>query len=314
MTEITKLISIVNGYWVVKQARFWNWLSLASMWNASRIQHRSLVGTTLKYAMVTVLSHLWLDTFVARKYPRLSTHLAISCGSNFSPTRQIIKLDFPLLCKMKIRFAGEWSISTILRLLRYFLKSNYCPWCVYVRSKVQQKRGNIAFTWMVKNVLLTSILFQMIMSPQFPSNYPPNINCHWVVSAPRREHVHLKFLDFNLESSAQCTKDSLSIKDLSSRDSVRNHPNASMIVSSDRVSSSRFHSVTFYFYFILLFFCLYFLFCPFSLPWGKMSSIVVKNYHIALIPKETLWRSGSSRMEKMDDVDSNYNTHCRVRR
>ena len=109
---------------------------------------------------------------------------------------------------------------------------------------------------MVKNVLLTSILFQMIMSPQFPSNYSPNINCHWVVSAPRREHVHLKFLDFNLESSAQCTKDSLSIKDLSSRDSVRNHPNASMIVSSDRVSSSRFHSVTF---FVVIFLFIFFI-------------------------------------------------------
>ena len=100
-------------------------------------------------------------------------------------------------------------------------------------------------TWLVvKNADFLSP-FQMIMSPQFPSNYPPNINCHWVISSPRREHVHLKFLDFNLESSAQCTKDSLSIKDLSRRDSVRNHPNASMIVSSDRISgSSRFYAVT----------------------------------------------------------------------
>ena len=88
------------------------------------------------------------------------------------------------------------------------------------------------------------------MSPQFPSNYPPNINCHWVISAPRREHVHLKFLEFNLESSAQCTKDSLSIKDLSTRDSVRGHPNASLVISSDRVSSSRFYAVNIFYVFL----------------------------------------------------------------
>ena len=82
------------------------------------------------------------------------------------------------------------------------------------------------------------------MSPNYPSTYPPNTNCHWVISAPRREHVHLKFLELNMENSSQCSKDSLTIKDISNRDSSMRHPNSSLIVSSDRVSSSRYYSVS----------------------------------------------------------------------
>ena len=76
--------------------------------------------------------------------------------------------------------------------------------------------------------------FQEISSPNFPSNYPPNINCRWVLVAPSTSKIHLHFLSINMEGSNLCSKDSLTIADASSKIPVRHEVNSSMIVSSDR--------------------------------------------------------------------------------
>ena len=76
--------------------------------------------------------------------------------------------------------------------------------------------------------------FQEISSPNFPSNYPPNINCRWVLVAPSTSKIHLHFLSMNMEGSNLCSKDSLTIADASSKIPVRHEVNSSMIVSSDR--------------------------------------------------------------------------------
>jgi len=56
-----------------------------------------------------------------------------------------------------------------------------------------------------------SCFFQEISSPNFPSNYPPNINCRWVLVAPSTSKIHLHFLSMNMEGSNLCSKDSLTI-------------------------------------------------------------------------------------------------------
>ena len=61
-----------------------------------------------------------------------------------------------------------------------------------------QKR---AFIWHLTN---TSGWFS---SPNFPANYPDNIQCGWNISIPAGYKIYLNFLDFDLEdcvSSCSC--------------------------------------------------------------------------------------------------------------
>lgn len=52
-----------------------------------------------------------------------------------------------------------------------------------------------------------------IESPQFPRDYPPNIRCEYVFLSPFvcKNEFHIQFLEFSLESSAQCSKDNVTI-------------------------------------------------------------------------------------------------------
>ncbi|XP_063063043.1 cubilin [Engraulis encrasicolus] len=59
-----------------------------------------------------------------------------------------------------------------------------------------------------------------IMSPNYPSNYPQNIDCIWVISVPNGEAVQLDFEgDFNIEPHTDCRYDYLEVRDGSSSDS-----------------------------------------------------------------------------------------------
>ncbi|KAJ8376962.1 hypothetical protein SKAU_G00075420 [Synaphobranchus kaupii] len=58
-----------------------------------------------------------------------------------------------------------------------------------------------------------------IMSPNYPSNYPQNIDCMWVLTVPNGEAVQLDFEDeFYIEQSTGCPYDYLELHDGSSYD------------------------------------------------------------------------------------------------
>ncbi|KAG9276492.1 cubilin [Astyanax mexicanus] len=52
-----------------------------------------------------------------------------------------------------------------------------------------------------------------ITSPDYPSNYPQNIDCVWIIMVPNGESVQLDFEDFYIEPNTQCAYDYLEIRD-----------------------------------------------------------------------------------------------------
>ncbi|XP_076146859.1 cubilin [Alosa pseudoharengus] len=59
-----------------------------------------------------------------------------------------------------------------------------------------------------------------ITSPNYPSNYPQNIDCIWVISVPNGEAVQLDFEDdFYIEPNTDCRYDYLEVRDGPSSDS-----------------------------------------------------------------------------------------------
>ncbi|GAB6032010.1 hypothetical protein CHUAL_010385 [Chamberlinius hualienensis] len=61
----------------------------------------------------------------------------------------------------------------------------------------------------------------VIKSPNYPQNYPVNQRCRWIFHRSVNEYMYLKFDDFQLESSANCQKDYLSISSLYGLDSTQ---------------------------------------------------------------------------------------------
>lgn len=51
-----------------------------------------------------------------------------------------------------------------------------------------------------------------ILTPNYPSEYPNNLGCSWVIKVSPESRVKLYFEDFQLEKAAQCF-DKLFIKD-----------------------------------------------------------------------------------------------------
>ncbi|XP_014677071.1 PREDICTED: exoskeleton protein RP43-like [Priapulus caudatus] len=51
----------------------------------------------------------------------------------------------------------------------------------------------------------------IMTSPMFPHNYPSNADCKWHFQAPLGMVVRLEFLSFNVESSNNCSNDSLTV-------------------------------------------------------------------------------------------------------
>ena len=50
-------------------------------------------------------------------------------------------------------------------------------------------------------------------SPSYPSKYPDNVDCEWTIKFPKGEKIVLNFMEFNLESHANCTYDWLEVRD-----------------------------------------------------------------------------------------------------
>ena len=59
----------------------------------------------------------------------------------------------------------------------------------------------------------------LISSPYFPQYYPSNLHCDYVIKAPSKYQVRLTIHNFELEASALCLSDSLTLYDSSSDDS-----------------------------------------------------------------------------------------------
>ncbi|EDV28197.1 uncharacterized protein TRIADDRAFT_53561 [Trichoplax adhaerens] len=53
----------------------------------------------------------------------------------------------------------------------------------------------------------------MILSPNYPNNYPNNVICRWSIRVPSYNHIILTFNSFNLEGGANCPADSLTVMD-----------------------------------------------------------------------------------------------------
>merc|ERR1711963_885862 len=52
-----------------------------------------------------------------------------------------------------------------------------------------------------------------IMSPGYPSVYPENQHCTWIITAPTGSKISINFFDFDLESSPTCQYDYVSVYD-----------------------------------------------------------------------------------------------------
>ncbi|KAJ3611231.1 hypothetical protein NHX12_021247, partial [Muraenolepis orangiensis] len=60
-----------------------------------------------------------------------------------------------------------------------------------------------------------------ITSPNYPQNYPQNIDCIWVITAPNGESVQVDFEgDFYIETTSSCLHDYLEVRDGATSDAV----------------------------------------------------------------------------------------------
>lgn len=64
----------------------------------------------------------------------------------------------------------------------------------------------------IRNV--TSVL-QDLTSPGYPSNYPANIRCVWILRSAGYHRFDLHFADLDIEASTNCIADYLTIEDIS---------------------------------------------------------------------------------------------------
>lgn len=59
------------------------------------------------------------------------------------------------------------------------------------------------------------IQIQSLSSPNFPSNYPTNVRCQWILTADNYERIKLNFVDISIVSNrAGCAEDYVLIEDV----------------------------------------------------------------------------------------------------
>jgi len=63
----------------------------------------------------------------------------------------------------------------------------------------------------VRNV--TSVL-QNLTSPGYPSNYPANTRCRWILTSQEYRRIDLHFADLDIEATTGCTADYLTVEDI----------------------------------------------------------------------------------------------------
>lgn len=52
----------------------------------------------------------------------------------------------------------------------------------------------------------------VLTSPEYPNNYPNNVECRWVIQAMGPAAVKLAFMDFQVEASETCTYDYVAVR------------------------------------------------------------------------------------------------------
>ena len=67
---------------------------------------------------------------------------------------------------------------------------------------------------LLQRIIFLTLPFQYIASPRYPNNYPNNVRCQWMLSAPRGERISVKVTDIYMEQSPGCRKDKLSVMDV----------------------------------------------------------------------------------------------------
>ncbi len=50
-----------------------------------------------------------------------------------------------------------------------------------------------------------------VVSPLYPTDYPANEFCDWIIAAPSGHRLRLEFEVFDVETSPNCTKDFLKV-------------------------------------------------------------------------------------------------------
>lgn len=52
-----------------------------------------------------------------------------------------------------------------------------------------------------------------ITTPNYPSKYPPNADCIWIIKANVKYHIKLTFFNFDIENHPNCKYDKVTIRD-----------------------------------------------------------------------------------------------------
>ncbi len=61
---------------------------------------------------------------------------------------------------------------------------------------------------------------QLLVSPNFPDNYPANLRCRWILTAgtqSRWDKIHIHFVDLSMEDSQGCSNDYIRLEDENNR-------------------------------------------------------------------------------------------------
>ncbi|XP_017269603.1 cubilin [Kryptolebias marmoratus] len=90
---------------------------------------------------------------------------------------------------------------------------------IYVRFRSDSSRSHRGFSAKFSEACGTTIITDdvggAIASPRYPAQYPPNLNCSWIIKAQEPfNHVTLSFTDFDLEMiNVNCSHDAVELLD-----------------------------------------------------------------------------------------------------
>ncbi|KAF3819807.1 hypothetical protein GH733_015316 [Mirounga leonina] len=91
-----------------------------------------------------------------------------------------------------------------------FISSWHVMSVVFHSDKHEEKSAQEGFLADVCGGVLTG-LSGVLTSPDYPDNYPNNVECHWVIHASGPATVKLVFVDFQVEGSEECTYDYVAV-------------------------------------------------------------------------------------------------------
>ena len=62
-------------------------------------------------------------------------------------------------------------------------------------------------------VLTVTNRTQVLTSPGYPNNYPPNLRCTWKLISPEQKRFDLHLVDLDIENADNCANDKLGMTD-----------------------------------------------------------------------------------------------------